>query len=145
MRYRRPAILSKLPVCLFLALVASGQAASCLHQITEHHGVCAEHGEPVDLGRIQSAEADGDTAQPPRLSVAQADASLSTLRTYTAGENVDHHCVVATGRREWSWTCAHVVPSCETAGAPLALESETAGAVSLPILRFAPKHSPPAA
>jgi hypothetical protein len=107
----------------------AAQAVGLLHVLVVRHATCPSHGELVHGAAVATSRAPDDTVQAP-----------------AAGEDVDDHCLVLANRRR---DLALLTPVLEALPAPevhpRALPPVTAAAlVALPLLRLAPKTSPPA-
>jgi hypothetical protein len=113
-----------------LLLVAGAQVAAQCHLIFERHGICAEHGELVDL----------DPAQTPAPAPEYASESLAAVHP----PQPDHHCAIATALLRAARHAA--VDHSPIAGASVAREDLRPFAIiplQIAILSLAPKHSPP--
>lgn len=113
------------------AVFLAAQLSSFSHQLLVKHITCAEHGELIHAGETDAAPV--------------ADANSVTSTAQVAGHGHEH-CDVFLARRE---QLAVVPPAVVVlAAAPLALPlpvfTRTVHSVSVPLLRLAPKSSPPA-
>ena len=117
-------------------LVLPGQAAVLLHMGTASHGVCADHGEAVELASGGHDEA----------SAAHAPAAPGGGHDGPAEDShADHHCVAL---QFWNHSLRPV-----DAPVLMSIPPRTAGEANapafdlrgprLPTWRLAPKHSPP--
>jgi hypothetical protein len=108
----------------------AAQAVGLLHVLVVRHATCPSHGELVHGAAVATPRAADDTVQAPPA----------------AGEDVDDHCLALANRRR---DLAALTPVLEQLPAPevhpRALPPAPAAALAaLPLLRLAPKTSPPA-
>jgi hypothetical protein len=114
-----------------LALVASGLLAGW-HRASVMHATCAEHGDEVHVEKVAGAERPDE------------DGASRLVSTSWQEAEGDHHCQLSATSRES--VGADADPCVVTADPPVdhaPLAGVVADAAGAPLLRLAPKTSPP--
>ena len=115
-----------------LGLAFTGQLVALLHMGLVHHGVCAEHGELVEVVKEASKAPDGHHA----TGVSSAAVSI---------DDGDEHCGASTMTRSAGAVSPPVFThgAVVVAGADACVSSRSAPSFTRDFLDVAPKHGPP--